>query len=247
MSTNLEAIIELQSALNQLRSMEDALNGVPDWMHELHAEHSVQKAEVDALQADVESALADHRAAEAMAADSQEKLQHFQEQIGRVRNQREYAAILQEIDMVKEQIRQAEEDALSALERQETAQQPLDEKREAFRDLDERYATALEKWEQEKPEVAKQAEALRQTISVLEERLPKGILAQFQRILEKHDGQALASVRPVERTGKGQQMWHCGACNYRVRPQAVVEIRNRGAFILCDNCKRILSIDEDSP
>ena len=61
-------------------------------------------------------------------------------------------------------------------------------------------------------------------------------------MLERHGGQALAEVHRVECAGRGQQIWSCGACHYRVRPQAVVEISNTGSIVFCDSCKRILYI-----
>ncbi len=39
------------------------------------------------------------------------------------------------------------------------------------------------------------------------------------------------------------ESWSCGACNYRVRPQVVVEIRTQGSLIECDSCKRILFVE----
>jgi predicted nucleic acid-binding Zn-ribbon protein len=39
-------------------------------------------------------------------------------------------------------------------------------------------------------------------------------------------------------------MWHCGACNYRVRPQSVVMVRNEGALQPCDSCQRILYLED---
>ncbi len=67
----------------------------------------------------------------------------------------------------------------------------------------------------------------------------------FDRILDRYPGGALAPVRSIERPGKGQREWHCGACNYRVRPQAVVEIRNGSNLVQCDSCKRILYLEAE--
>jgi predicted nucleic acid-binding Zn-ribbon protein len=239
MTGPLDNIIALQKALDELRSAESQLAGIPDWMDELHAEHSTAKAEIDKLEEVVEEARRGRLEAETVVADSQEKLKHFQEQVSLVRNQREYGALLQEIDQVKDLIRRAEEDGLAALERQEEAQQPLVEKRDAFSDLDGRYRQALEQWETEKPEVAERAERLKGTIEELRNQLAPNILLRFDRIRERYSGRALAEIKGLER-GRMPKIWHCAGCNYRVLPHVVMQILNEGSVVLCDSCKRIL-------
>jgi len=246
MESPLGTVIELQEALSELASRESLLDGIPDWMQELHDEHSIHQAEITAIQTDLDAAEAAQRAAEVEIADHQEKLKTFQEQISRVRNQREYGALLHEIDLVKSVIQQSEERALQSLEEHEESQGRLDSQREAFSDLEERYAEAMRKWEGQKPEIATEAEVLRARVADLEARMTPGVLALFQRIFERHDGQALAPIRKVARVGKGQQMRHCGVCHYRVRPQAVVEIAEQENILFCDSCKRILILDQES-
>ncbi|HYG62741.1 MAG TPA: C4-type zinc ribbon domain-containing protein [Thermoanaerobaculia bacterium] len=245
MNQHLEAIVELQSAIDHLREADKRLHGIPDWMRELHEEHAARKAEIDKLNETAEEATRERRTAEAAVADAQEKLKKYQQQINRVTTQREYGALLQEIDTVKTQITASEEQALSALERNEQAKRDLDAKMESFRELDERYATELARWEAEKPGVAEQADGLRARIKTLRESLPRPVVSQFDRILDRHPGNALAPVRPIERPGRAMREWHCVACNYRVRPQTVVEIRNGGALVQCDSCKRILYIEPE--
>jgi predicted nucleic acid-binding Zn-ribbon protein len=246
MESPLGTVTELQDALTELASREAQLEGIPDWMQELHDEHSTYQAEISAIEADLEGAELERRTAEAEIADHQEKLKTYQEQISRVRNQREYGALLHEIDLVKVAIQHCEERALQALEKQEEGEGQLESQREASSDLDERYSEAMKKWEAQKPEIASEAELLRARVADLESQLPPQILALFQRILERHGGQALAPVRKIERVGKGAQMWHCGSCHYRVRPQAVVEIADQGNIVFCDSCKRILILDQES-
>ncbi|HYN19357.1 MAG TPA: C4-type zinc ribbon domain-containing protein, partial [Thermoanaerobaculia bacterium] len=73
----------------------------------------------------------------------------------------------------------------------------------------------------------------------------KPMASQFERILERYPGGALASVRLIARPGKAQREWHCAACNYRVRPQSIVEIRNGSSIVQCDSCKRILYLEAE--
>jgi predicted nucleic acid-binding Zn-ribbon protein len=243
MNQHLETIVELQRSLVELRDAERRLHGIPDWMRELHDEHVVRRGEIEALEANADAAAHDRRSAEAAVADAQEKLKKYQQQINRVSTQREYGALLQEIDTVKSQIAGFEEQAFSSLEQNEKTQRELAERREAFRDLDERYAAELARWESEKPQIQSQVAALAGAVADLRARLPKPLLGQFERILERHPGGALAPVRLIERPGKGPREWHCGACNYRVRPQVVVEIRNGEGLVQCDSCKRVLYLE----
>jgi len=240
MSHHLDTVVALQETLRRLGDAEARLSGIPDWMQELHREHSGQKLEIDQLEAAVEEAAAQRRAAEGAIAEAQEKLKHYQQQIGLVRTQREYAALLQEIDTVKSRIKALEEEAFQALARVEEAQRQRAARQEAFADLDQRYAVELARWESEKPGVARQADEMRAQIDELQRRLPPPLLRRFNRVFERNRGEALAAIHRVDRGGRGPQIWSCGACNYRVRPQVVVEIANTGALVECDSCKRIL-------
>lgn len=244
MTQHLETIVELQGALDQLRAAERRLHGIPDWMKELHEEHAARRLEIEALEAGAEALAHDRRAAEAAIGDALEKLKKYQQQINRVSTQREYGALLQEIDTAKAQIAASEEQALSLIERFDQTQRELAEKRESFREIEERYAVELERWEGEKPAVARQVDELSERTAILKDRLPRGLVAQYERIRERHPGGALAPIRLLERPGRGPREWHCGACNYRVRPQVVVEIRNDGSLVQCDSCKRILYLEE---
>jgi predicted nucleic acid-binding Zn-ribbon protein len=243
MSEYLDTILELQRALLDLREAERRLTGIPDWMRELHEEHNTRLAEIATLEEAAEAAAKERRTAEATTADAQEKLKKYQQQINKVSNQREYGALLQEIDTVKRQITTSEEQTFSSLERSEQAQKDLEAKREAFRELAERYAAETARWEAEKPGITKQIDTLKKRIAGHREKLPKGIVSQFERILERYPGGAMAPVRLIERPGKGPREWHCSACNYRVRPQVVVEIRNAGTLVQCESCKRILYLE----
>ena len=239
----LDTIVRLQTAVNSLEEAERQLAGVPDWMEELHAEHTGKREEIQGLEDAVDAAAKARRKAEAASADAEEQLKHFQQQVSRVRTQREYAAILQEIDTVKSQIKELEDQALAQIEVQDEAQEALDQKRSDFQDLDSRYAEALEKWEEEKPAVADRARILRQDVDELRSELPRNVRALFERILSSRPGDAIA---PVHRSdGPGGTLYHCAACNYRVRLQVVSDIKSRGALVQCDGCKRILYVPED--
>ncbi|MEO8503295.1 MAG: C4-type zinc ribbon domain-containing protein [Acidobacteriota bacterium] len=242
MNSPLESIVALQSTLRRLAEVEARLNGIPDSMRELHEQHTARSAEIEALNSAAAEAGTERRVAEGAIADTQEKLQHFQQQISLVRTQREYAALLQEIDTAKSSVKGLEDQALQAFEREGKAQSELETQQEAFADTDKAYAVELKRWEAEKPSIAAEASMLKSQVSELEGQVAPALLSRFNRLLQRSRGDALAAIRLAERVGKGPQIWSCGACNFRVRPQVVVEIRNAGAILECDSCKRILYV-----
>ena len=245
MTHHLDTIVALQQALRRLAAAEERLAGIPDWMRELHGEHSARKAEIDALEGEAAAAASERRAAELEIGGAQERLKHYQQQISLVRTQREYGALLHEIDLVKAQIKSLEDQAFDSMERFEQAQKQAAEEQGRFAELDQRYSAELAKWEAEKPSVVELAERERATIEELRRAVPLPLLHRFERLRERHRGEALAPIRRLVRGGRGPEIFSCGACNYRVRPQVVVEIRNQGTLIECDSCKRILYLPSD--
>lgn len=243
----LETVVALNRDLEQLADLEQRLAGVPPEMQGVYDEYSSRKAEIDVLEAEIEEAKAERRKAEAGVEDCTARLQHFQEQVNRVRTQREYAAILQEIDTVREQSRALEDEALAAMERQEEAESRLSEKRVGFDDLEAEYHAEMEKWEAAKPGVQDQAEALRERIEVRRAGVPAPTLRLFERIRASTAGDAMAQVREIDRGPRSPNMWHCGTCNYNVRPQVVIEIRTSNRLVQCDGCKRLLYVAEEEP
>ena len=237
--SELQSIVSLQETLDELSQAQTRLNSIPDWMKDLHDEHSGRKAEIDEVAKQKEDAEKEQRRAEAAISDAQEKLKHYQDQISRVSTQREYGALLKEIDTVKDQISGGEQQAMKAIETVDESKTRLVELEEQFRDLDERYKNELSKWETEKPGVAKRAKELGKRAESLRGNISRRILTLFERVYDRNAQQAVARIAVLGAKKGSNTMWHCEACNYNVRPQVVVQIR-AGVLNQCEACKRIL-------
>ena len=244
MSGHLDAIVSLQMTLTEKAAAERRLDSIPDWMTELHEEHTTQKAEIDAVEAEGTEAEQARREAEAALADAEEHQKRYQEQLGGVSTQREYGALLKEIDTAKSKASESEQAAIEAVESKEQADVKLGELREAFRELDERYHAELKKWEDEKPTVVKTLKELTSRAEELRDSVPRNFLVLFDRIFKHGNGEALSKVQKIS-VARGNPMWHCEACSYNVRPQVVVQIRDKGSLNQCDSCKRILYLEDE--
>ncbi len=241
----LDTIVDLQQTSVELAQSRELLDGVPESMQELHDRYEGQRSEIGELEEEHQTAELERRAAETDAAACREQIDHYQEQISRVTTQREYGALLSEIDTVRARMSEAEEAALGAIERQDQITARLDELRGAFETVNEAYQEALAEWEEHKPEMRKRVEALEGQVEVFRERLPKPALLQYERLFDRHDGAPLAAIRIV--SGSRTPIRHCSHCNYRIRPQVVLQIQTQGLIVPCDSCQRILYLSDGEP
>lgn len=245
MARELDSLVQLENALHEAEAARRQLEGVPDSMREIHEEHQRHLERIEELEEQIQSDELLRRSAEAAANDAQGRVDRYQEQINRVTTQREYGSLLKEIDAAKAVAEGHEEEALSALERSEAAQQELERERREFEELDRRYQEHLARWEQEKPSVAARLREVEKDIERFREAIPAHLLRQFELLYDRHEGHALAAVSKAQPSPRAPAVWHCSVCNYRVRPQVIVEIKNNGSLVQCESCHRFLNLEEE--
>ncbi|MEM1244753.1 MAG: hypothetical protein AAGK22_00195 [Acidobacteriota bacterium] len=208
-------------------------------MQELHAEHQRIKARMGECEETASSALLEQKAAEGSAQEHLAKAAHYQEQIAQVTTQREYGALLNEIDAAKKLASDFEEKALEAIEIVDTANSEKESLETEFQEVDSKYQIELAEWEEEKPQVAEEMDRLEAEADVLRAKLPKPILLAYERLYERLGGNPLAKIQPLGASGSG---WRCSTCNYAIRPQVVVQLRAANELVPC-TCGRQLYID----
>ncbi|HVS63694.1 MAG TPA: hypothetical protein VMT85_09370 [Thermoanaerobaculia bacterium] len=234
MTLSIETVVELLGVLTELEGERRKLSGLPQPLQDLQVELEQLTREISELESVAVDADSERRAAELEASARQEKVEHYQGQISKVTTQREYGALLSEIDTMNQQRKEHEEAALAALERHEQSSQSVEEMRTRRQELDAAYEAQLAEWEEQRPSVAERIQQLEAQAEVLRERLPPAALQVFERLRALHDGDPMAQVIRVERPGSGPIMYRCKVCNYSVRPQAVVQIQTGGELIVCD-------------
>lgn len=238
----LESLQNLQRALGRLKEAEAELETMPPDLAALHADHVARGQQRQEVEAELSLAAAERRQFEAETADVQTKLTRFQEQIPSLRTQREYAAMLQEIDAAKARIKELEELTLAALERHDTATAQLSVLDDAVASGEAAYQEGMGQWEARKPALREEADKLRGTVATLREQITRPHLSLFDRVLQRTGGEALAVIQ--RHAGPASNFYHCGACHYQIRFQAVAEIR-RGELRQCESCKRILFAESE--
>lgn len=244
MPRELDSLVQLQLALKEADTARRQLEDLPDPMREVHDAHRSALDTMRRLEEQIENDDRERRAAELAAGDASLKLGQYQEQINRVTTQREYTALLKEIDAIKAKVGGHEEEAFAVIERIEAARGELERVRGDFTGLDQRYREQLELWEQQRPSVVARLDDIERDIDRLRKLIPGHLLRQFELLYQRLAGDALSTVARMQAVPRGPVVWHCSVCNYRVRPQVIVEIKTAGALVQCERCHRFLRVED---
>ena len=239
-------ILRLQGSLARIDELKRQHEDLPEPLQSLHSEHQDVQTQIEQLESDIQDAQLEQRSAEGEVEDQQQKADQYQAQISQVQTQREYGALLTEIDTSKGKAKESEERALAAGERLEAASSQLDELRNKFEELSSEFDEKRADWEKNKPAVLEEIDAEQKEVDALENELSPQVRAVFRRLYERHDGRPIAQVIAVERLNKrAPAMWRCSECNYSVRPQLVVEAKTSDELALCERCQKILVVEDD--
>jgi predicted nucleic acid-binding Zn-ribbon protein len=162
------------------------------------------------------------------------ELEHFQRQKGTVTNEREFTAVISEIDYATKALeetaarRRELDDANSALAAE------IEERRNARPEEESAHKDVVEAWENRKKELMAQVHALVSEAKALEVDVAPKNRARFMRLLESKKGTAVAAVLEGS----------CSLCHFALRPHLQQRVRRCEEIISCETCHRILYVEE---
>lgn len=170
----------------------------------------------------------------------EEHLAKLREALNRTRNNKEYAAILTELNTEKVDIVKVEDSALAALTR-------VDEMRKKQAELDKNLqaeqARVAEMNKQVEDVEVKLGADLTQWQSKREEacaEISPSVLSLFERACERHEGDAMAMLEKVH---PKRAEYVCGGCNMSIPLEVVNALQSRDDVHQCQTCSRILYLE----
>ena len=139
---------------------------------------------------------------------------------------------------MKREIRTREDEILALEETVTSTRAEAVERDSAFPAEEAGYHTQMTDWRAEQAILTEEINRAEAEAAALRENLDRRLLGTFDRISKSRAGVALARVNMV-----GLQTAACSACNVRLRPQLLSDLRLSKETITCESCKRILYWD----
>ncbi len=230
MREQLELLWELQKIDLELKSIKEERDRYPREMKKLEEKQKIEKERIHKEKEKIESLEKTRRQKEGHLNLEQEKIKRAEGRMSEVKTNKEYQALLSEIDAIKEANSRMEEEIL----------QVLDEIDELKKDLSKREKEAgvtLEKIEAEQKKlqekIAHDEKAWTEQIErreVLSKQIESKLIKLYNTLKEKRQGVGVVSAKSET----------CQGCFVNVPPQMFIEVQKNNALIRCPNCNRIL-------
>jgi predicted nucleic acid-binding Zn-ribbon protein len=229
MWNGLDKILELQRVDAQIARLEADARAIPPAIQALEAAVNEAKAAADAAQGEADRIQKQRRAKELELEDTALGTRKKQGRLYEIKTNEEYAAVLKEIDALKETSSRLETEILELLEAGDVAAKAVAESRRrlqaaaAVRDRERALKDA------QLADLQRELAALEQARNAEASRLDRDLLQQYTRLLRSR-GVAVVAVAEGSCTG----------CGIALTPQASVEIRRNDRMFTCPACNRIL-------
>jgi predicted nucleic acid-binding Zn-ribbon protein len=163
-----------------------------------------------------------------------QKVEKLKARSSEIKNNKEYQALLKEIEAAEQDNKSVEDDILVLMEKIDAAagqitaaEQRAKEEAAEIQIEQKQHEAAFERLEEE----LKAIEEERQKAIA---RISKPVLTQYQRLLGTKAGIAIAEAR-------GES---CSGCYMSIPPQVYVNVKKNESIITCPNCGRILYFKE---
>jgi uncharacterized protein len=229
--SQLLTLIDLQGFDTRLAALEAEAARLPKQIEAIQAALAEAKKSLDLVKTKADTTRKDLRTKEKDLEVVTAKRTKAEGRLWEVKNNTEYSAVLSEIEAIKQEKAQGEEEILGLMELQERL---AAESREA----ESRLKAREEQARQDESVVRKKLAAVETELAGLRadrdsraRELPRPLLADYEKILKARSGVAVASVTSSA---------VCSGCRVSIRPQAIQELKAAQAPMLCENCGRYL-------
>jgi hypothetical protein len=227
--SELQTLIHLQEYDSRLARLEAEASRLPKRIEAIRTSVGEARAAVEVVKVKVDSTRKSLRAKEKDLEVVAAKRSKADAHLWEVKTNKEYSAVLVEIEDIKQEKARTEEEILALMEMQERLGVEVREAEARLKAREEQGSQDEASVRRQLATVEAELAGVRDARASLAREVPANVLADYERILKARGGLAIAPVT----TG------FCGGCRVTIRPQALQELR--GATLMrCESCGRYL-------
>lgn len=224
---------KVSAADHRLYELFEQEEKIPKDLQALEEALKAEEKATDEERLGLEKAQGDRKALEIEVEAANDKIKKYQAQLFQVKTNKEYSALLAEIEAHKVKNSQTEDKILALMEEIDLRNRRLKEEKDKLARIRAQYAQKTSELEVRLAAVKdEKSERIQERTALLPE-LPKDVLSAYERVHKLRKGIGIVPIRDGS----------CGGCFVNLPPQRVAEVRQGENVISCENCGRILIWD----
>ena len=235
MQGDIELLLKLQVIDYDLGELERSKEYLPDMMGNLNSEIQDTQKKLEETSAALEEAKITQKNLELEVKTNEAELQKYQQQMMNIKTNKEYDALVAQIDSVKSTISVREQELLETMEKTDTLKAELPEIQKKYEQLKENNSRQLHILQEKIDSIGDTIAAKEKERAAILKQVPKSTMSIYERVHRGKDG---AVVVPVRRRS-------CSACNKALTPKKIQEIRRNNRINTCESCGRLLFWDDN--
>ena len=222
-------LVELQDIDSQLEDLNSLLGDLPKMVDELNEKENSLKDRVEADKVSLKEINLNNSKSEKVNSDIQEKINKLTDQLFLVTNNKQYDALTNEIEHLKEQKKENEELLISNLEEKETLEKNINENEASLEELKTDLDVRRNKLDEALSETADEKAALENSRKKQVTEIDDTTMQVYNKVISARSGIAVVPL-----SGNS-----CGGCGAALPLQMVSEIR-AGDLHNCQSCGRFV-------
>jgi hypothetical protein len=230
MEQQLSLLIRLQEIDLRIRALQERRKAFPDVLTSLERRRTESKDSLDKTREALETAQKNKRDRDRDLEAGGQKVEKLKARTSEIKTNKEYQALLKEIETVEKENKAIEDDILALMEKIESAASSIKTAEAGARE--EEAAIVAEQKEQE-ASFAVVEEELKAVVQQREEAatgIKAPLISKYQKLIVTKGGMAITEAR-------GEA---CSGCYMSIPPQVFVNVKKNENIITCPNCGRIL-------
>lgn len=239
----MESLLNLNRVDAQVRGLRkrlDAARRYLDAQTRLHTTVQQQLEELETRKRHLQAMIANLET-EVGAID--EQLEKFRADLNSAVTNKQYSAVLTEMNTVKVKRSELEDQILQQMEQIESNEKQTAEVREHLLEREKVRNLAEAQLAQRQTDVGESLAELEEQRTEAAAAVPDRELAIFNQLAEVYDGEAMA---PVEEIDRRHHEYACGACNMRITFEQVSSLLGDSETVVrCTACDRILYMQDE--
>ena len=230
MNPELNRLIRLQQFETSAEDARRRIADHPDRIQALDARLQSARDVVSLVKARLAAAQEKRRAEEKEVSSVQTRLARYKDQLLEVKTNREYQAMLHEIEAAQTDIRTREDRILEVMMESDELATEVKKSEAELKSAEKETAAARAVLDMEIAALQAELNATASARATLLPQIDRAALAIFETTARGRKGVAVAEARDGL----------CTICHVRLRPQMFNEVRKNESIIQCDSCRRIL-------